>query len=124
MNLNFFESKLINKIKREKNPIAKPMSKTTQREFLNVFESKQIPSNLCQFNKNKNNYYHYNHTLDLIIFRKKKQRMYWSTQMNEFLKNTIENSNLDYKAIVFKFISLNKGLNVAILQIVKHINIS
>ena len=58
MNLNFFESKLINKIKLEKNPIAKPLSKTTQREFSNVFESKQIPSNLCQFNNNNNNNYH------------------------------------------------------------------
>ena len=44
--------------------------------------------------------------------------------MNEYLKNTIDYLNLDYKGIVFKFISLNKGLNVAILQIVKHINIS
>ena len=41
--------------------------------------------------------------------------------MNEFFKNTIENSNLDYKTIAIKFISLNKGLNVTISQIIKHI---
>ena len=78
-----------------------------------------MSSNLCQFNNNNNHH----HTPDLIIFwKKEKQRMYWSTQMNEFLKNTIENSNLDYKAIAIQFISLNKGLNVIISQIVKHIN--
>ena len=30
------------------------------------------------------------------------------------------NSNLDYKAIATKFISLNEGLCVAIPQIIKH----
>ena len=34
--------------------------------------------------------------------------------MIEFLKNTIEHSNLDYKAIDVKFISLNKKLHVTI----------
>jgi hypothetical protein len=116
MNVKIFESNLINNIEKEKNPIEKPMSKTIQREFSNSFESKEIPSNLDQLNNDNNH--------SRIIFRKKeKQRMYWSTEMNEFLKNAIENSNLDYKAIAVKFISLHEGLYVTIPQIIKHIKL-
>jgi hypothetical protein len=49
--------------------------------------------------------------------------MYWSTQMNEFLRNAIINSDLDYKAIAVKFISFNKKLHVTIPQIIKHIKV-
>ena len=37
-----------------------------------------------------------------------------------FGKYNMVNSNLDYKAIATKFISLNEGLCVAIPQIIKH----
>ena len=116
MNVKIFESNLINKIEKKKIPIGKSMSKTIQRDYSNSFELRKTPSNLCQLNNDNNH--------SKIIFRKKrKQRMYWSTQMNEFLKNAIINSDLDYKAIAVKFISFNEELQVTIPQIIKHIKL-
>ena len=63
MNVEIFESNLINKIEKMKNPIEKSMSKTIQRDFSNSFELKETPSNLCQLNNDNNHI--------MIIFRKK-----------------------------------------------------
>jgi len=69
MNVKIFESNLINKIKKEKIPIEKSMSNTIQRDFLNSFELKKSPSNLCQLNNDNNH--------SKIIFKKKRnQRMH------------------------------------------------
>ena len=46
MNVNIFESNIISKIDKEKNPIEKPTSKTIQRDFSKYFESKYFLSNL------------------------------------------------------------------------------
>ena len=52
---------------------------------------------------------------DPIYSRKQNtKRMYWSTEMNEFFRHALVNSNLDYKAIAIKFISLNEALQVII----------
>jgi hypothetical protein len=68
---------------------------------------------LCQLNNDNNH--------SRIIFRKKrKQRMYWSTQMNEFLRNAIINLDLDYKAIVSNSFHLMKDY---MLQFHKLLNI-
>ena len=115
MNVKIFESNLINKIERKKNPIVKSMSNIIQRDFFNSFELEKIPLNLYQLNNDINS---------RIIFKKKrKKRMYWSTQMNEFLENAIINSDLDYKAIAVKFISFNERLHVTFWQIIKHIKL-
>ena len=49
--------------------------------------------------------------------------MYWSKQMNEFLKNAMINLYLDYKAVAVKFISFNEGLHITITQIIKYIKL-
>ena len=55
------------------------MFTTIQRDFSNYIESKYSSSNLGQLNNDNKH--------SKIIFRKeKKEKMYWSTQMNEFLK--------------------------------------
>ena len=109
MNVKIFESNLINKKE-------KSMSKTIQPDFSNSSELKETSSNLCQL-KDTNNH-------SRIIFRKKrKQRMYWTTEMNEFFKNAVLNSDLDYKSIAIKFISFNEGLHVTVSQIMKHIKL-
>ena len=112
MNVKIFESNVINKIEKKKIPIEKSMSNTIQRDFSNSFELKKTLSNLFQLNNDNNH--------SKIIFRKKRKQI---TQMNEFFKNAIINPDLDYKAIVVKFISFNEELQVTIPQIIKYIKL-
>jgi len=94
----------------------KQNSETMQSEFIDSFNSKNIRSDSLQIIiKNDYMLFYYdklsnNNQHDCIHYRQRiNKRMNWSRKMNEFLRNTILNSHLDYKAIAIKFIIFLKS---------------
>ena len=65
MDVNIFESNIINEIDKERNLIEKPTFKTIQRDFSNYFKSKYSSLNLDQLKIDKKS--------SRIIFKKEKK---------------------------------------------------